>query len=118
MESPEFAAGMRSQSVNGGGSIKRKRSTFDSSPASLMDHDRDHDHDMDHDDRADASPDTKSRRLPGVKRACNECRQQKVRKSHVESPTLSTFALHLRNPTDTASEYAPTSSPFAGSVPA
>lgn len=80
MESPEFAAGMRGQGLNGGGPSKRKRSTIDSSPASLLDleHDHDHDHDLDHDERADASPDTKSRRLPGVKRACNECRQQKV----------------------------------------
>jgi hypothetical protein len=96
MESPEFAAGMRSHSIqsihsmNGTGPPppKRKRSTIDSSPASLLDHhdhhdhhdhDHDHDHDLDHGDRDDASPDTKNRRLPGVKRACNECRQQKVR---------------------------------------
>ncbi|SPQ17989.1 f9278cce-edaf-4504-a00d-786cd4b006d9 [Thermothielavioides terrestris] len=78
MESPEFAAGVRSQGANGGGPIKRKRSTLDSSPASLADHDHDHDQDIDHDERTDASPDTKSRRLPGVKRACNECRQQKL----------------------------------------
>jgi hypothetical protein len=80
METSDFAAGMRSQPLNaGGGSTKRKR-TLDSSPASLLDqeHDHDHDQDLDHDERADASPDTKSRRLPGVKRACNECRQQKV----------------------------------------
>ncbi|KAK4242696.1 hypothetical protein C8A03DRAFT_11141 [Achaetomium macrosporum] len=86
MERPEFAAGLCSQNANGGGSIKRKRSTMDSSPASLIDHDRDHDQDMDHDDRADASPDTKSRRLPGVKRACNECRQQKLRCDVVQEP--------------------------------
>ncbi|KAJ4296989.1 hypothetical protein N0V88_003905 [Collariella sp. IMI 366227] len=79
MESPEFAAGMRSQGANGAGPNKRKRSTMDSSPASLIDPDHDHDQDMDQDDRADASPDTKNRRLPGVKRACNECRQQKVK---------------------------------------
>jgi hypothetical protein len=77
MESPEFAAGMRSQGLNGG-PAKRKRSTIDSSPASLLDHDHDHDHEYDLDERADASPDAKNRRLPGVKRACNECRQQKV----------------------------------------
>ncbi|KAK4157773.1 hypothetical protein C8A00DRAFT_29310 [Chaetomidium leptoderma] len=69
MESPEFGAGMRSQGLNGSGPTKRKRSTIDSSPTSLIDHDHDHDHDLDLDldDRADASPDTKSRRLPGVK---------------------------------------------------
>lgn len=88
MESPEFAAGLRSsQGANGGAPIKRKRSTIDSSPASLLDHDHDHDHDhdLDHDETADASPDTKSRRLPGVKRACNECRQQKVGDSRMSS---------------------------------
>lgn len=78
MESPEFAAGMRSQGLNGTGPAKRKRSTLDSSPASLLDHDHDHDLELDLDERADASPDAKNRRLPGVKRACNECRQQKV----------------------------------------
>lgn len=86
MESPEFAAGMRGQGLNNGsGPSKRKRSTIDSSPASLLDpdHEHDHDQDLDHDDRADGSPDTKNRRLPGVKRACNECRQQKVWKSHM-----------------------------------
>jgi hypothetical protein len=88
MESPEFAAGMRGQGLNGSGPSKRKRSTIDSSPASLLDldHDHDHDHDLDHDERADASPDTKSRRLPGVKRACNECRQQKLRCDVVQDP--------------------------------
>ncbi len=90
MESPDFAAGMRSQGLNGSGPAKRKRSVLDSSPASLIDPDHDHDLDLDLDldDRADASPDAKSRRLPGVKRACNECRQQKVSQSvkpHVDS---------------------------------
>jgi len=48
-----------------GGSFKRKRSgnEFESSPGSAPDGEED-DHDR--------------RRLPGVKRACNECRQQKV----------------------------------------
>ncbi len=90
MESPDFAAGMRSQGLNGSGPTKRKRSVLDSSPASLIDPDHDHDLDLDLDldDRNDASPDAKSRRLPGVKRACNECRQQKVSQSvkpHVDS---------------------------------
>ena len=70
MESPEFPANMRAYGANGG--PKRKRSIMDSSPGSAPDHDQDHD---DHDD---ASPEAKGRRLPGVKRACNECRQQKV----------------------------------------
>lgn len=70
MESPEFSAGMRSQGPNGG-PPKRKRSIMESSPASTGENDRD--------DRDDGSPETKGgRRLPGVKRACNECRQQKV----------------------------------------
>jgi hypothetical protein len=77
MESPEFAAGMRSHGANGGPN-KRKRSTIDSSPSSLLDHDHEHELDIDHDERDDASPETRNRRLPGVKRACNECRQQKV----------------------------------------
>jgi len=84
MASPEFAAGMRSHGANGVGPHKRKRSTIDSSPASLLDpdhdNDNDHEHDDDHPERNDgASPEAKGRRLPGVKRACNECRQQKVR---------------------------------------
>ena len=72
MESPEFSASMRAYGANGG--PKRKRSIMDSSPGSAIEHDHDHDQD-DHDD---ASPEAKGRRLPGVKRACNECRQQKV----------------------------------------
>ncbi|KAL2174768.1 uncharacterized protein P884DRAFT_272176 [Thermothelomyces heterothallicus CBS 202.75] len=88
MESPEFAAGMRGQGSNGTASStsKRKRSTVDSSPASLGDHDHDQEQEQDHDERADASPETKSRRLPGVKRACNECRQQKLRCDVVQEP--------------------------------
>ena len=50
---------------------------MDSSPGSIGHHDI-HDHDHEDDDHDDASPETKGRRLPGVKRACNECRQQKV----------------------------------------
>ncbi|KAK3694919.1 hypothetical protein B0T22DRAFT_87180 [Podospora appendiculata] len=86
MESPEFPASMRSHGANGGGS-KRKRSLMESSPGSIgeHDHDHDHDHDQDHDD--DGSPETKGgRRLPGVKRACNECRQQKLRCDVVQEP--------------------------------
>jgi len=76
MESPEFPTSMRSHGANGG-VPKRKRSIMDSSPGSIGHHDI-HDHDHEDDDHDDASPETKGRRLPGVKRACNECRQQKV----------------------------------------
>ncbi|KAK0734195.1 hypothetical protein B0T26DRAFT_634122 [Lasiosphaeria miniovina] len=91
MESPEFTAAMRSHGSNGGGAgggPKRKRSLLDSSPGSAPDHDRHHDDDLDHDldDRDDDSPETKGRRLPGVKRACNECRQQKLRCDVVQDP--------------------------------
>ncbi|KAL2199027.1 hypothetical protein P885DRAFT_75440 [Corynascus similis CBS 632.67] len=88
MESPEFAAGMRGQGLNGTASstTKRKRSIIDSSPPSLLDHDQDQDQEHDHDERQDGSPETKSRRLPGVKRACNECRQQKLRCDVVQEP--------------------------------
>ncbi|KAK3942783.1 regulatory protein LEU3 [Diplogelasinospora grovesii] len=79
MESPELPINVRSHGANGGGP-KRKRSTMDSSPVSLIDHDHDHD------DGDDASPGAKSRRLPGVKRACNECRQQKLRCDVVQDP--------------------------------
>ncbi|VBB71681.1 Putative protein of unknown function [Podospora comata] len=87
MESPEFAAGMRSHGANGAGPHKRKRSIIDSSPASLLDNDHD-DQDDDHHvtERGDASPEAKGRRLPGVKRACNECRQQKLRCDVVQDP--------------------------------
>ncbi|KAL0465381.1 hypothetical protein QR685DRAFT_138828 [Neurospora intermedia] len=78
MESPEFSAGMRNQGPNGG-PPKRKRSIMESSPASTGDNDRD--------ERDDGSPETKGgRRLPGVKRACNECRQQKLRCDVVQEP--------------------------------
>ncbi|KAK1755243.1 hypothetical protein QBC47DRAFT_212445 [Echria macrotheca] len=79
MESPEFSASMRAFGSNGG--PKRKRSIMDSSPGSVVDHDHDHD-----DDRDDGSPEAKGRRLPGVKRACNECRQQKLRCDVVQEP--------------------------------
>lgn len=58
-------------SRHGGGTFKRKRSTgltgLESSPGSFVDHDHDDDH-----------ADGDKKRQPGVKRACNECRQQKV----------------------------------------
>lgn len=106
MESPEFAAAMRSHGANGAGPNKRKRGTMDSSPASLLDHDQEIEQDVDHDERGDASPETKNRRLPGVKRACNECRQQKVRhfipyieSPHAVPPTLSSaFRTTSRTP--------------------
>ncbi|PHH75951.1 hypothetical protein CDD80_1913 [Ophiocordyceps camponoti-rufipedis] len=61
---------------------KRKRSSglvaADSSPGSGLDDDDDVDHhDDDHHDR---------KRQPGVKRACNECRQQKLRCDVVQEP--------------------------------
>lgn len=45
--------------------VKRKRSTVESSPGSIGD-----------EDNSLIEPEKK--RQPGVKRACNECRQQKV----------------------------------------
>lgn len=50
------------------GSIKRKRSNggLDSSPESGMG------------DEDSTLPEPEKKRQPGVKRACNECRQQKV----------------------------------------
>ncbi|KAL2258496.1 hypothetical protein VTK26DRAFT_8171 [Humicola hyalothermophila] len=87
MESPEFAASVRSHGANGAGPNKRKRSTMDSSPASLVDQDQEVEQDAEHEERPEgASPETKSRRLPGVKRACNECRQQKLRCDVVQEP--------------------------------
>ncbi|KAK3329511.1 hypothetical protein B0H66DRAFT_466240 [Apodospora peruviana] len=85
MESPELPASMRSHGTNGG-APKRKRSIMESSPGSIGHHDLHdhHEHDDDHDD--DASPETKARRLPGVKRACNECRQQKLRCDVIQEP--------------------------------
>ena len=104
MESPEFAAGVRTHAANGAGtgptSVKRKRSTVDSSPASAADHDSAEPHEQEHHDHEDrppqgaASPETKTRRLPGVKRACNECRQQKVG-CFLNLPALSCPALFL-----------------------
>ncbi|KAI1267783.1 hypothetical protein F5Y18DRAFT_415849 [Xylariaceae sp. FL1019] len=55
------------------GSVKRKRSIVDSSPGSVGDED----HSM-------MEPEKK--RQPGVKRACNECRQQKLRCDVVQDP--------------------------------
>lgn len=46
-------------------SFKRKRSTVESSPGSLIDEDQ-------------SALEPEKKRQPGVKRACNECRQQKV----------------------------------------
>ncbi|KAI0473681.1 hypothetical protein GGR56DRAFT_666768 [Xylariaceae sp. FL0804] len=63
-------------SIQRHGSIKRKRSivaAFDSSPGSGID-----------DDQSLAEPERK--RQPGVKRACNECRQQKLRCDVIQDP--------------------------------
>ncbi|KAI1333544.1 hypothetical protein F5Y15DRAFT_410269 [Xylariaceae sp. FL0016] len=65
-------------SIHRHGSIKRKRSTGgqldDSSPAS----------DNENEDHSMIEPEKK--RQPGVKRACNECRQQKLRCDVVQDP--------------------------------
>ncbi|KAH8734748.1 hypothetical protein BGZ61DRAFT_342975 [Ilyonectria robusta] len=58
---------------NGHGAIKRKRSSMagiESSPGSIIDDEHDHE----------------KKRQPGVKRACNECRQQKLRCDVVQDP--------------------------------
>ena len=75
--SPTSPVSIRSLGGAANGGLKRKRSAggvvsaIDSSPGSIGD-----DNDIgDHNDR---------KRQPGVKRACNECRQQKV--SHAVSP--------------------------------
>jgi len=63
-------------SRHGNGGPKRKRSTgvapVESSPGSFMDEDH-----ADHGEHGDHG-DSDKKRQPGVKRACNECRQQKV----------------------------------------
>ncbi|KAF4505441.1 hypothetical protein G6O67_007389 [Ophiocordyceps sinensis] len=65
-------------SRHGSGGPKRKRSSglvgAESSPGSYLD-----------DDHADAA-DHDKKRQPGVKRACNECRQQKLRCDVVQEP--------------------------------
>jgi hypothetical protein len=83
--SPTSPVSIRSIGAANGG-LKRKRSAggvvsaIDSSPGSIGD-----ENDIgDHHDR---------KRQPGVKRACNECRQQKV--SHAVSPTTTTTYLHV-----------------------
>lgn len=58
---------------NGHGAIKRKRSSMagiESSPGSIIDDEHDHE----------------KKRQPGVKRACNECRQQKVSQASSSPP--------------------------------
>lgn len=54
-------------------SFKRKRSTVESSPGSLIDEDQ-------------SALEPEKKRQPGVKRACNECRQQKLRCDVVQNP--------------------------------
>lgn len=64
--SPTSPVSSRHGHGNSNGANKRKRSSMaglESSPGSNLD-----DHDADHE----------KKRQPGVKRACNECRQQKV----------------------------------------
>ncbi|PHH91633.1 hypothetical protein CDD83_10919 [Cordyceps sp. RAO-2017] len=73
-----------SSSRYGNGGAKRKRSSgiapVESSPGSFLDDD--------HVDNADAGDhgDHDKKRQPGVKRACNECRQQKLRCDVVQDP--------------------------------
>ncbi|KAI1324762.1 hypothetical protein F5Y16DRAFT_286875 [Xylariaceae sp. FL0255] len=57
------------------GSIKRKRSTVESSPGNMSDDEHDH-----------SLMEPEKKRQPGVKRACNECRQQKLRCDVVQDP--------------------------------
>ncbi|GAO15252.1 hypothetical protein UVI_02006600 [Ustilaginoidea virens] len=66
-----------SSSRHGNGSAKRKRSgpvTHESSPGSVLD------------DEAGEHGEHDKKRQPGVKRACNECRQQKLRCDVVQEP--------------------------------
>ncbi|GJN70316.1 hypothetical protein PLICBS_004370 [Purpureocillium lilacinum] len=71
-------------SRHGNGGPKRKRSTgvapVESSPGSFMDEDH-----ADHGEHGDHG-DSDKKRQPGVKRACNECRQQKLRCDVVQDP--------------------------------
>ncbi|KAF4982001.1 hypothetical protein FDECE_17589 [Fusarium decemcellulare] len=72
--SPTSPVSSRHGHGNSNGTNKRKRSSMaglESSPGSNLD-----DHDADHE----------KKRQPGVKRACNECRQQKLRCDVVQDP--------------------------------
>ncbi|UPK99401.1 hypothetical protein LCI18_010336 [Fusarium solani-melongenae] len=72
--SPTSPVSSRHGHGNSNGANKRKRSSMaglESSPGSGLD-----DHDADHE----------KKRQPGVKRACNECRQQKLRCDVVQEP--------------------------------
>lgn len=72
--------------ANGYNGHKRKRESMvaDSSPGSIGGQDEDG---LDHDSK---------KRQPGVKRACNECRQQKVSHHHHDNFFLSIPALASR----------------------
>lgn len=80
--SPTSPVSVRSQgfahgSANGGSKRKRSSVAMADSPESADDEDGEHGHEK--------------KRQPGVKRACNECRQQKVRESaflHTKSESL------------------------------
>ena len=69
-------------------SRKRKRSSITSTPNGDVD--------------SNGSPTTKARHQPGVKRACNDCRQQKVRYS--QYPPSSTFN-RIKNSTNSTSSH-------------
>lgn len=72
--SPTSPVSSRHGHGNGNGhAIKRKRSSMagiESSPGSIIDDEHDHE----------------KKRQPGVKRACNECRQQKVSQASSSPP--------------------------------
>ncbi|KAG6201311.1 hypothetical protein E4U10_007715 [Claviceps purpurea] len=77
---PSLSPTSPASSRQGNGGQKRKRSsavTHESSPASALDEDH-----GDHGDHGDHD----KKRQPGVKRACNECRQQKLRCDVVQEP--------------------------------
>lgn len=72
---PTSSVGARTNILNG--PLKRRRSettgVLDSSPSSIIDDEHSHHHEHER------------KRQPGVKRACNECRQQKVSVKEVDS---------------------------------
>ncbi|KAH8899241.1 hypothetical protein GQ53DRAFT_635098 [Thozetella sp. PMI_491] len=85
--SPTSPVSIRSYGGITNGAQKRKRSaggpmTADSSPESVDDHDHDT---PDHGDKKKHQG-VKRERQPGVKRACNDCRQQKLRCDVVQEP--------------------------------
>lgn len=76
---PTSSVGARTNILNG--PLKRRRSettgVLDSSPSSIIDDEHSHHHEHER------------KRQPGVKRACNECRQQKLRCDVIQEPFTS-----------------------------